>query len=323
MTCYPTARIIILNYNGKDLLERFLPSVIESAEASRYPCGVMVLDNASSDDSVSFVKTRFPEVEVAASSENKVLCSYNKIAEQLRDDVIILLNNDIRTEKSFVDSLLSHFLDKQDILFVATHGDRAMVKIDWGTVVATVSYPGSETLIERSGYTFSAGIAAFDRKKFVELGGYDEIYLPGIYEDVDLCYRGWKRGWGGAYEPEAKKYHIGQASFKKRYDSKEIEKIAFRNGILFMIKNITDPSLLLYFGFMLLCRMTLALLLGKWHFWGGFKEAVIRTPRALRSRREMKKQYDIKDVDLIKKINEAVVTNLSSTPKVTGLRRFS
>lgn len=92
-----SCRIIILNYNGKQLLRNFLPSEVASAKASRYPCHVTVVDNASSDGSGNFVKTEFSEVELVCAAKNKVLCSYNDAVRQAQEDVVALLNNAIKT----------------------------------------------------------------------------------------------------------------------------------------------------------------------------------------------------------------------------------
>ncbi|MBN1405545.1 MAG: glycosyltransferase, partial [Candidatus Omnitrophica bacterium] len=124
--------IIILNYNGRDLLKKYLPSVIDAAKKSKHNCIVTVLDNKSTDDSVQLLKNEFPEINIYIAKENKVYCSFNKIAETINDDIIVLLNNDIKTEQDFIDPLIGHFLDNPDVFFVATHGDRAIAKTRWG-----------------------------------------------------------------------------------------------------------------------------------------------------------------------------------------------
>ncbi len=302
-----SCRIITLNYNGRDLLERFLPSLIKSAKASRFPCTVMVLDNGSTDGSVSYVKENFPEATVTVSTENKVLCSYNEAVRHIDEDIVILINNDmgtIGTEETLVDPLLEVFLEKPDAFFVATYGDCSIAQNRWGIIGADITYPGVGAVIENPGYAFSAGVGAFDRKKFIELGGYDEIYLPGLYEDVDICYRAWKMGWKGYYQPASKKSHIGSASMSKRFTQKQLRALAFRNGILFMAKNISDPILLGQFVFLLALRLLGALLLARWFFVQGFIEALQRLPKALQSRSRAIKKVPYSDRELLQMINK-------------------
>ncbi len=298
-----SCRIIVLNYNRRDLLEKFLPSVVACAKASRHPCRVTVLDNASSDDSVDFVKRRFSEADVVVAGQNKVLCSYNEAVRRFEEEIVILLNNDIQPEKDFVDPLVSIFLEREDAFFAATHGDRSVVAIRWGLVTPDVSHLEGNRLREEPGFAFSAGIAAFDRKKFLELGGFDEMYLPGRYEDVDLCYRGWKKGWRGYYVPQARKFHVGAASFAQTFTPDEIQRMVFRNGILFTVKNITDVALWVRFILMLKLRLLSAALLGKWFILQGFWDALEKLPEALRSRKEVKRQFVLRDREVIGRIN--------------------
>ncbi len=301
-----SCRIVVLNYNGKDLLQRFLPSLIKSANTSRFPCKVTVLDNRSSDDSVAYIQEHFPEVSIIISAENKVLCSYNDAVRQMDEDIVILINNDMGTtgaEETFVDPLLEVFLEKPDAFFVATHGDCSIASERWGIIGADITYPVVDAVVENPGYAFSAGGAAFDRKKFIELGGYDEIYLPGLYEDVDLCYRAWKMGWKGYYQPASKKSHIGSASMSKRFTQRQLQALAFRNGILFMAKNISDPILLIQFVFLLGVRLVGAVCLNRWFFIQGFTESLQKLPQALKSRKDSIKKVTCSDRELLRIIN--------------------
>lgn len=311
-----TCRIVVLNYNRKDLLERFLPSVIRSAKASRYPCRVTVLDNASTDGSAAFVRQTFPDVDLFQASANKVLCSYNEIAEQCKEDVLIFLNNDIETEAGFVDPLLEAFETAQEIFFVATHGDCSIPVMSWGMLAPSLSDPEVKNRIQIPGLCFSAGIGAFDRRKFLEIGGYDELYLPGYYEDVDLCFRAWKRGWKGLYAPASRKSHLGGASFKEKYGNAFIQKIAFRNGILFTVKNISDPGLTVCFILMLLCRLLTAWLSGKGYLYQGLWEAILRFPVAWKSRSKTRSSSKISDREVLQMFQ----TSSPSRPSIRFMR---
>jgi len=310
-------RIIILQYNRVDLLKDHLPSVLVCAAASRHDCRVTVLDNCSQDGSADYVRKNFPEIDVFEASENKVLCSYNEIAGKIDDDIMILLNNDISPAEDFVDPLVEPFLNDPEVFFVATHGDRARMKMHWGVLEPDLDYEGAAILVETPGPSLSAGVGAFDRKKFIALNGYDELYLPGRYEDVDLCYRGWKRGWKGVYQPQAKKFHVGGASFNKKFSESQIQAMVFRNGLLFTAKNINDVRMLLSFVFFVPLRLVLGILTQKTYLWGGLFEALHRLPKALRARALEKKHWKLKDRDMTEMINEGK----GMTPKNAWLRR--
>jgi GT2 family glycosyltransferase len=109
-------------------------------------------------------------------------------------------------------------------------------------VQATALFEGHERTIEQPDWTASAGAAiAVDREKFLELGGFDPLYLPGRLEDLDFCYRGYQRGWHALYVPAAVAFHRGAASFQKVYTPSECERLALRNTLLFQWKNLRHP----------------------------------------------------------------------------------
>ena len=291
--------IIILNYEGRELLSKYLPSLVEASKASAHQCTVTVLDNCSTDGSVDYVKQHFPGVKIVRAKENKVLCSYNDVVRELEDDIVILLNNDIGVDKNFVDPLVAVFDQYPDTFFVSTRGDRSKAIFRMGTLIASLDGFSKDQF----GHSFNTGMGAFDRKKFVELGGYDDLYLPGRYEDLDLCYRGWKRGWKGYYEPQSVPHHEGEATFKKRFSENEIERMVFRNSIFFMVKNISDPVLTVQFWVLLLPRLLRFLLMGKFHMIGGFFEACSRLPEVLSRKKKVQKDFVLKDREVIQLIN--------------------
>jgi hypothetical protein len=209
----------------------------------------------------------------------------------------------MKLDKDFVDPLIGHFYNNPALFFVASKDDCAIAGFRYGVLQPQFVYGGYNEFINERGYTLSAGIGAFDRKRFIELGGYDELYLPGRFEDVDLCYRGWKRGYKGICEPRSRQYHKGMASFSKEYSSDEISRLVFRNEILFMIKNITSPFIFLRFILFLFCRLAFYFIFGKFTLLGGFLDAIRRLPQALRSRRLVCKKFTISDEEVIKIVN--------------------
>lgn len=289
--------IVILNYNGRVLLEECLPSIIEASKNSEFRPKVTVLDNCSNDDSIDFLRNGFPQVQIYSAKANKVYCSYNDFFKDSDDDIIVILNSDIKVDINFLDPIVVHFKEDSRVFFVASRmyffdgktyqGDRAKARIHFGVISADTKFKGYENLIEKPGFTFSAGNAAFDRKKFIELGGYDEIYLPGRYEDVDLCFRAWKAGYKGIYDPESVVYHKGYASFKDVYSNKEIQSMVFRNSILFMLKNVTDKMILSKFYFWIFPRLLFFIITCRFYFLAGFWQALTRIPKILKKKKTL------------------------------------
>ncbi|MDD5670855.1 MAG: glycosyl transferase family 2, partial [Candidatus Omnitrophica bacterium] len=149
--------------------------------------------------------------------------------------------------------------------------------IRFGIFQCDARYPGYEKEALTPSETFSSGFGAFSREKFLALGGYDDRYLPGILEDVDLCYRARKAGYHLYYEPQSVVYHMGQVSFKKEFGVTETAVLAHRNTFLFMWKNYSGFSFWIRHLFFLPLRLAFAACRGKWPMLIGFYRAVKMT----------------------------------------------
>jgi GT2 family glycosyltransferase/phosphatidylglycerophosphate synthase len=249
--------IYILNFNGRELLAECLPSVIRAADRSRHRPPVIVIDNDSTDDSLAWLAVAHPMVRVIHCA-NRGLCSYNDVLADSADDVAVLLNSDIKLDDDCVDRLVEPLLPATDVredgCFMTAplalrfdgrtyEGFRTAVGWRWGLVQATALFPGHERRQLEPGPTASVGAAlAVDRKKFLELGGFDPLYLPGRIEDLDLCYRAFQAGWQIRYVPAAVVYHRGQATFDRELGDDTSRLLALRNTLLFQWKHLRHPA---------------------------------------------------------------------------------
>jgi len=197
---------------------------MRAAEASRHDCRVAVIDNASTDDSASWLAREFPQVEIF-ERPNEGLCSYNHVLTELSGRVAVLLNNDIRLAEDCVDPLVDPLLTlpqagERPIFATAPlcwlfdgqtyEGLKTGIGWRWGLVQATAHFSGHEKHCQTPGLTASAGcVLAVDREKFLELGGFDPLYLPGRLEDLDFCFRGYQAGYQARFVPSAVAYHRG------------------------------------------------------------------------------------------------------------------
>jgi N-acetylglucosaminyl-diphospho-decaprenol L-rhamnosyltransferase len=240
--------ILVLNYNGLDLLTECLPSIVEAAARTPVPCGVTVVDNDSTDGSRELVSRRWPEVRVVRE-ENRGLASFNRALTELEEPVVLLLNNDVKLAPSAVAPLLRVFEDHDDALFSAPlcwsfdgreyEGMRTRVRSRFGLVQGMCRVPGHERVLDRADLTAAAGpVLAVDRRRFLELGGYDPVYFPGRIEDLDLGFRGWMAGFKGYYEPRSVAYHRGFGTFGPELGIDRCDALAIRNSFLFAWKNL-------------------------------------------------------------------------------------
>ena len=153
-------------------------------------------------------------------------------------------------------------------------GVNTRARMKFGMFWSSSRYPGFEAHTMVPAGTYAAGFGAFSREKFLELGGYDRLFLPGILEDMDLCLRAQRAGYRLYYEPRSLVFHMGQASFKKAFSDLQRETLAYRNTFLFMWKNFHGARFWSTHLFFLPLRTIRMLLKGRWGFVIGFFEAL-------------------------------------------------
>jgi len=230
--------IAILNYNGRKHLEYLLPTAWAAIKSYRGRCSILVLDNRSTDPDVEWIGREYPLVEIAVAPENDFLFSYNWLLEQLKHEIVVLLNNDLRVDEQFLGPLLRHF-QSQDVFAVSASS------YDWDGHERTI---GPSRLTFRDGFYgwryetqrqelchtlfTSGGFMAVDRLKFLELGGFNRLFYPAYCEDLDLCFRAWRRGWRSIYEPASVVWHREQASWSVSAAARP-NKLNLRHSLLF------------------------------------------------------------------------------------------
>jgi GT2 family glycosyltransferase len=247
----PTAAsAVIPNWNGRDLLEKYLPSVVE-AFAINPANEVIVVDNGSSDGSAEFVRANFPQVKLLALERNLGFGGGSNAGfAAARNPVVVLLNSDMRVAPDFLPPLLEGFRDK-GVFSVACQiffSDPAKLREETGLTQAWWEDGGL-----RVRHRIDAGVTglfpcfyggggscAFDREKFLELGGFDRILEPFYLEDTDLGYMAWKRGWKVLYQPRSVVFHEHRGTIGKRFSDAQIQAVLKKNFLLFCWKNIHE-----------------------------------------------------------------------------------
>lgn len=241
--------IVILNWNGKHFLEQFLPSVLEFSEDAR----IVLADNASTDDSVNYVKTTFPQIEIVINDSNKGFAGgYNDALKKINSTYYLLLNSDIEVSKDWLKPLyeaiqdttiagcqpkvLSHhkksmfehagasggYLDKDYFPFCRGRiFDR--FEFDLG------QYDGETEIF------WATGAALLIRSDiFHQVGGFDEAFFAHM-EEIDLCWRIKKLGYTFKVCPKSTIYHVGGGTLP--YLSPRKTYLNFRNSLFMIVKN--------------------------------------------------------------------------------------
>ena len=230
--------LVILNYNGRHHLEHLMPTALCETHNYGLSCKVVLLDNRSTMDDLAWVAREFPMVKVWLAPRNDYLFSYIEYAKQSTAEILVLLNNDLKLCENFLPPLLRHFAQSDVFSVGATSLDWEGNEFTCGPSILTYQngfydwkYDCSRQELCHTFFT-SGGFMAVDRKKFLELGGFDRLYYPAYVEDVDLCFRAWRKGWRCIFEPSSKVLHREGGSWKGVKDS-SLDLKLLRNSLLF------------------------------------------------------------------------------------------
>ena len=247
----PTAAsIVIPNWNGKDLLEKYLPSVVEALAAN--PANeIVVVDNGSTDGSAEFVRSALPQATVLALPANLGFGGgSNAGIRAARNDVVVLLNSDMRVAPDFLAPLLEGFADAGVFavscqIFLSdprrAREETGLTQGWWQDGCLRVRHRADPAVDDLFPCFYGGGgSCAFDRAKFLELGGFDGLFAPFYLEDTDLGFRAWKRGWKTLYQPRSVVYHEHRGTIGKRFSEERIEAVLKKNYLLFSWKNIHE-----------------------------------------------------------------------------------
>ena len=254
------ASVVIPNWNGRDLLQKYIPSIVDALSGSP-DNEIIVVDNGSEDGSAEFLREHFPSVGVLALDRNLGFGGgSNEGFRAARNDIVVLLNSDMRVERDFLAPLLEGFTD-ETVFSVACQiffSDPNKLREETGLTQSWWEN-GSLRVRHRDDPAIRAlypcaygggGSSAFDRRKFLELGGFDELLAPFYLEDTDVGYMAWKRGWKVLYQPRSVVYHEHRGTIGKKFSAAHIDLVLKKNFALFCWKNIHEwPRMISHFFF--------------------------------------------------------------------------
>jgi GT2 family glycosyltransferase len=244
------ASVVIPNWNGKDLLEKYLPSVVEALAAN--PANeIVVVDNGSTDGSAEYLAAEFPRVKTIALPANLGFGGGSNAGIRAASNrIVVLLNSDMRVAPDFLGPLLEGFADPAvfavscQIFFVDPDKRREETGLTqgcWRDGSLRVRHridPAIDDLFPC--FYPGGGSSAFDRSKFLELGGFDPLFEPFYLEDTDLGYMAWKRGWKVLSQPRSVVHHQHRGAIGKSFSAGRIEAVLKKNYVLFCWKNIHE-----------------------------------------------------------------------------------
>lgn len=302
--------VVIPTYNGQDLLRKNLPLLFDALARVKAQHEVIVVDDASGDDSVELLRREFPAVTVLVNERNLGFAeTMNRGILAAKFDVLFALNNDVMVEPDVFEKLLPHFANRSifavtpNVLDPTTKRQQAIFKLRPGycwffDTCLSAPPEGSDIPL----FFASGGSSCYDRKKLVELGGFSPLYAPFYVEDVDLSYHAWKRGWRCVMEPAATVWHPVNSTIRKYHRQRKIKFLIARNKHFFMWLNVTDPLLVVrYFLFLLPSLLWDVLSFRKYKLVGMFM-ALPKLPEILRERRRRRQGFACSDRVVIEQV---------------------
>ena len=306
----PEITLIITNWNGSKLLRECLPTVLEAVRFDHHHFyEVMVIDDCSNDNSLGILADEFPEVRTEQTPQNLGFQEANNYAVKLAESKIVMpMNNDIKLDPKALHYLAQHF-DNKDTFAVSgkifAFDQTTFLYGNRGGYFQKGHFHLYEKPPEDDSQTLFACGGAFmvNRQKYLDLGGFDSMYHPLYYEEIDLSYRALKRGWKVHYEPQSIAYHKVQATITRQEKLRRISLISARNNYLFIWKNILDRSMTLTFLFYIPLFLLRDLFRLKSRFWVAFYMALKRLPRALRGRSIEQSDVLYSDREILSRIN--------------------
>lgn len=290
--------VVIPNYNGQNLLKKNLPKVLEAVGDAE----IIVIDDASIDKSLGVLNSFNTKIKVIKNEKNLGFAStIDRGVKAARGDIVILLNSDVIPEKNFLEPLVSHF--KNEKVFAvgcmdkSIEGDKIVLRGrgigEWKRGFLAHSRGEVDKM---NTLWVNGGSGAFRKNIWDKLGGFNELYNPFYYEDIDLSYRALKSGYEIFFEPKSVVIHEHEkGAIKSTYSNFKIKTIAYRNQFIFVWKNITDPSMklthLLWFPYHILS----AILRGDTAFIKGVLSAFILLPKIIKYSNTEAKFFVLRD----------------------------
>jgi len=304
--------LIVTNWNGKHLLRECLPTLRAAVDYdTAHAYEVMVIDDCGTDGSLDMLAEEFPWVRRERTPRNLGFQGANNYAAGLAaSPLIMLLNNDIKLHPQALYHLARHF-DSGDVFAVSGRiYDFDETTFLYGNRGGRFQ-KGHFHLYEKEPFDttqtlFACGGAMMvDRRRYLALGGFDALYHPLYYEEIDLSYRALKRGWAVRYEPESIAYHKVRGTITRQKKLNQIRRISARNNYLFVFANILDADWtreILWYVPLFLLR---DLVRGRFRFWAALWMALPRLPRALAKRRRERQETRRTDREVLARINSA------------------
>ena len=310
--------VIIPNYNGKDLLEKNLPSVLKSILFyGKENCELIIVDDFSNDESLIYLEKlskNLAFLKVLSHKENKgFIEAIHTGVKNSKGDIVVFLNNDVKVPKIFLKKIIYPFTIDKSIFAVSPKvvSSNKISSVSWKIPYfkrGELKYKKWKNLKINKDKIYKTlfcigGAVAIDRIKFLKLKGFDKIYKPFYYEDVELCVRAWMNGYKCVFYPGVTVFHDHKSTIGKFYSKYFIKSIDRRNRFIFLWSVLPINYLILVHIPNIFLRIFSYSLKGNFSYLTGLILALKKISE-IREKRKLYKKFNF--FELIKLIEEEI-----------------
>jgi GT2 family glycosyltransferase len=277
--------VIIPNYNGKHLLKQYLPFTIEAVKNAEVIYEIIIIDDCSTDDSVEFIKSEYPWINLVNNSENKGFSySCNRGIEVAQYELIFLLNSDVKLSPDYFEHQWKYFLrwDTFGVMgrIIDMDGDHIqdaarVPKFNGLKLKTDYFYYTGNTEDRLLTFYLSGANALIDAAKLKELGGFYELFSPFYCEDMELSIRAWRLKWKCYYEHRAICRHEVSASTKNYETEKWVKSVYFRNRFYLHALHLDGVALAAWYFQITVIDLLPKLIIGQTWLWKSYRELII------------------------------------------------
>lgn len=299
--------VVIPHYKGKEKLYKNLTTNLAFLKG----CEVIVVNDYPEVRLTDEMKSLFPGVIVVENDKNLGFAgAVSEGINKAKGEYIFLLNNDVVLKDETYRNVIDHF-KKDSHLFAVSFkqiekdgGHVGRNKIYWshGFFRHSKADPGTHGI---NGWA-EGGSMIFDKKKYNYIHGFDTLYSPFYWEDIDLSYRAWKAGYSIRFDTSVLVEHHHESTIATYFQKSRINTIAYRNQIITIWKNISDPLYFLEHIWHLVKTLTLQTLKGHHEFAKGLGMAITVLPEILRKRQALWDTWKKSDREIFEKFAQVL-----------------
>lgn len=294
--------IVIPNYNGRKLLEEYLPFTIQAVKNAGIDYEIIIVDDASKDTSVAFLAEHYPEINVIKNELNKGFsATCNAGIAKAAKELMLILNSDIKLSPDYFQNQWQCFDDENTFGVMGriidttsnTYDNPRLPQRFGFKFKQNKTYQTIDTKLPAPTIFLSGANMLVCSKKIKQILGFDEIFSPFYAEDVDLSLRAWRLGWQCYYDYSSICYHIGSSTINANNLKQSVKMIYYRNRYILHGIHLTKGQFSWFKLQTFIFEVLPKTLIGKGWIWESFNALSNYDEKIAKSKEKLNEQAKI------------------------------